>query len=71
MQLACNGKNKCQNEIDLRTVLLEQKTNKSDQFNSGIDMPMRVILKCQHCAEGRVILTGDMFWSQHFEILMG
>ena len=68
MQIECNGKNKCRNEIDLRSVLFEHvSTSSGDQFMSGINMPLRVILKCKHCKDGRVIVTGEMFWNQHFE----
>ncbi len=71
MQLECNGKKKCLNEIDLRSVLSVAQNSNAGTVNPGIDMPMRVILKCRHCTEGRVVITGDMFWNQHFETLAG
>lgn len=71
MQLECNGAKRCLNEIDLRSVLSVAQNPNSTPVNPGIDMPMRVILKCQHCPEGRVVVTGDMFWNQHFESLAG
>ena len=71
MQLQCNGKNKCLNEVDLESLFRERQANGAPKPYFGVDMPMRLVLKCQHCSEGRVVVTGDMLWNLHFQVMAG
>jgi len=58
IQIKCNGPNEHINEIDL--VGLLKPTVAARGTDSPHEIKERYSLKCLHCSEGRVVITGEM-----------
>ncbi len=65
IKIKCNGPGKCVNEIDLEKTLgdrvsaykgakISKESYESQQF------PERVVLPCQYCTAGQVVITREM-----------
>jgi len=65
IKVKCNGPNKHVNEIDLvkalgETVVLRGSPEVQQSAVQKGSVPERLVLNCQFCTEGKVILTRDM-----------
>jgi len=60
IQISCNGPDRCVNEVDLDKAL--QKTYIPRSVDPGIsqELPKRIVLPCQSCTDGKVIITREM-----------
>lgn len=71
IKVRCNGPNKHVNEIDLKKALGETVVLRGgpavqqSPVQSGY-VPKRLILNCQFCTEGKVIVTSDIIGKNIF-----
>ncbi len=59
VKVKCNGTNQHVNEVDLGQALKTTVVIKSIEAPPP-PLPQRVVLKCKHCTDGKVILTSKM-----------
>jgi hypothetical protein len=59
IKVKCNGAQAHVNEINLDDVLKRDVVVRGTA-TPALDLPERLVLKCRHCAEGRVVITREM-----------
>jgi hypothetical protein len=64
IKIRCNGPNQHINEIDLDKVLQPTIVLRGWRQPKSKNIPERLVLRCQHCAEGHVVLTRKMIEAQ-------
>lgn len=62
IKIKCNGAQAHVNEVDLDSALKREVVlrGSSPLALPAPDLPDRLVLKCRHCAEGRIVLTRAM-----------
>ena len=60
IKVRCNGPNKHVNEVDLNKALKENVVLRGVQPPTTQSTPERIVLPCQQCTEGKVILSRKM-----------
>lgn len=60
MKVKCNNAERHVNEIDLEKLLRSTPVLRGRSGPVQQNTPERLVLRCQHCAEGKVIITRQM-----------
>ena len=60
MKVKCNNPDRHVNEIDLEKLLRSTPVLRGKSEPVQQHTPERLVLRCQHCAEGKVIITRQM-----------
>lgn len=61
IKIKCNAAQAHVNEVDLDNALKREVVLRGGPpVSPALDLPDRLVLKCRHCAEGRVVLTRAM-----------
>ena len=60
IKVRCNGPGKHVNEVDIDKVLDATVVLRGGAVKKGRTIPKRLVLACQVCSEGKVIVTHDM-----------
>ncbi len=60
IKIKCNGPGKHVNDVDLDKHLQPQTILRNTSLHNNHDIPERLVLQCQHCTEGKVIITMEM-----------
>ena len=58
IKVKCNGAQTCVNEINLTDIIKREVVLRGAP--AALTPPERVVLRCRHCVEGRVVITRAM-----------
>jgi hypothetical protein len=61
IKVRCTGAGQHINEIDLEGILGTDVVMYGNPISTGRPIPQRIVRRCEFCAEGKVILTQEMF----------
>ncbi len=60
IKVRCTGKEQHVNEIDLEDLLGPNVVIHGTPIDTGRPIPVRIVRRCEVCAEGKVVLTREM-----------